>query len=57
MDNEMTPEMIEEQEETIRLLHFQKNETRAIHKTLQRDGWILGEKGKQKVSVEERDPT
>lgn len=53
----MTPGMIQEQEETIRMLHFQQNDTKAIYRTIQRDGWRLGERGKQQVGVEDRDPT
>lgn len=49
MDKEMTHEMVQQQEGTIRLLHFQQNDTKAIHKTVERDGWILGPRGKQQV--------
>eukprot|EP00904_Undaria_pinnatifida_P012885 jgi/Undpi1/8727/HiC_scaffold_25.g11191.m1 len=49
MANEMTPEMVQQEEEMIRLLHFQKNDTKAIHKTVERDGLILGPRGKQQI--------
>eukprot|EP00904_Undaria_pinnatifida_P004531 jgi/Undpi1/14079/HiC_scaffold_9.g03730.m1 len=49
MDNEMTYEMVQEQEEMIRLLHFQQNDTKAIHRTVGRDGLILGPRGKQQT--------
>ena len=51
MANEMTHEMVQEQEELIRLMmYFQHNDTRAIHKTVERDGMVLGPRGKQQVS-------
>ena len=50
MDNEMTYEMVQEQEKMIRLLHFQQNDTKAIHRTVGRDGLILGPRRKQQVS-------
>ncbi|CAN0441282.1 unnamed protein product, partial [Ectocarpus sp. 12 AP-2014] len=49
LENEMPPEMIEEHEALIRMLHFQNNDTKAIYKTIQREGWRLGERGKQQV--------
>ncbi|CAB1112238.1 unnamed protein product [Ectocarpus sp. CCAP 1310/34] len=48
-DNEMTDEMIEEQASTIRMLHFQKVDTKTIHKALQSGKRRLGERGKPKV--------
>eukprot|EP00904_Undaria_pinnatifida_P007816 jgi/Undpi1/4164/HiC_scaffold_16.g07531.m1 len=50
MDNEMTPETVQQEEKMIRLLLFQKNDTKAIHRTVERDGLILGPRGKQQVS-------
>ena len=50
MANEMTHEMVQEQEELIRLMYFQHNDTRAIHKTVEREGMVLGPRGKQQVS-------
>ena len=50
MNNEMTPEMVQHKEEMIRLLHFQQNDTKAIHRAVERDGLILGPRGKQQVS-------
>ena len=49
MDNEMTQEMVQQQEEIVRLLHFQQSDTNAIHRTVERDGLILGPRGKQQV--------
>ncbi|CAB1106166.1 unnamed protein product [Ectocarpus sp. CCAP 1310/34] len=49
LENEMPPEMIQEHEALIRMLHFQNNDTKAIYKTIQRDGWRLGARGKQQV--------
>eukprot|EP00904_Undaria_pinnatifida_P012327 jgi/Undpi1/8224/HiC_scaffold_25.g10694.m1 len=49
MDNEMTPEMVQHKEEMIRLLHFQQNDTKAIHRAVERDGLILGPRGKQQI--------
>eukprot|EP00904_Undaria_pinnatifida_P002644 jgi/Undpi1/12380/HiC_scaffold_5.g02052.m1 len=49
MDKEMTPEMVQQEEEMIRLLHFQQNDTKAIHRTVERDGLILGPRGKQQI--------
>lgn len=46
----MTDEMIEEDAGTIRMLHFQKVDTKIIHKALQSSGRRLGDRGKQKVS-------
>lgn len=50
MANEMTHEMVQGQEELIRLMYFQRNTTKAIHKTVERDGMVLGPRGKQQVS-------
>ena len=50
MDNEMTQEMVQQQEEIVRLLHFQQSDTKAIHRTVERDGLIPVPRGKQQVS-------
>eukprot|EP00904_Undaria_pinnatifida_P008627 jgi/Undpi1/4895/HiC_scaffold_19.g08247.m1 len=41
--------MVQQEEEIIRLLHFQNNDTRAIHRSVERDGLILGPRGKQQI--------
>eukprot|EP00904_Undaria_pinnatifida_P007815 jgi/Undpi1/4163/HiC_scaffold_16.g07530.m1 len=55
-DNAMTPEMVQQEDKMLRLLHFEKNDTKSIHRTVERYGLILGPRGKQQVNFSDAFP-
>eukprot|EP00904_Undaria_pinnatifida_P013470 jgi/Undpi1/9253/HiC_scaffold_26.g11711.m1 len=45
----MTPDIVQQEEEVICLLHFQQNDAKAVHRTVERDKLIVGPRGKQQI--------